>query len=108
MISPATPNSTVETDTAIVSSTTTDSNAANNTATFNTTVSTSADLAITKTGPATAFAGTNITYTLSVTNNGPSNALNVMVTDTLPAAQTFVPPTTRARPATPYSSHNLL
>ena len=30
-----------------------------------------ADLAITKSGPANATAGTDITYTIGVTNNGP-------------------------------------
>jgi len=59
------------TNTAHVSTTTTDPNATNNTATFNTTVSTQADLALTKTGPASAIAGEPITYTLSLTNNGP-------------------------------------
>ena len=49
-----------------------------------------ADLAITKTGPAKAIAGTNATYTVSITNNGPSNATHVVVTDTLPSGVTFV------------------
>ncbi|HEV3446703.1 MAG TPA: DUF4214 domain-containing protein, partial [Gemmataceae bacterium] len=44
----------------------------------------------TKTGPATVTAGTNITYTLSVTNNGPSDAQGVSLTDTLPPGTTFV------------------
>ena len=34
--------------------------------------------------------GDNITYTLTLTNNGPSNATNVTVADTLPAGLTFV------------------
>ncbi len=53
-------------------------------------VRTSADLSITKTGPATAVAGTNITYTLTVTNNGVSDAQNVLVKDTLPPNVSFV------------------
>jgi uncharacterized repeat protein (TIGR01451 family) len=44
-----------------------------------------ADLALTKTGPATATAGTDVTYTIGITNNGPSNSTNVVLTDTLPA-----------------------
>src|SRR5437660_333399 len=48
-----------------------------------------ADLAITKTGPATAAAGTDITYTVTVTNNGPSTSSGGTVTDTLPAGTTF-------------------
>ncbi len=53
-------------------------------------VRTFANLAITKAGPANIVAGTNITYTLTVTNNGPSNAQNVVVTDALPTGVTFV------------------
>lgn len=36
------------------------------------------------------LAGSNLTYTITVTNNGPGVAANVMVTDNLPAATTFV------------------
>ena len=50
-----------------------------------------ADLAVTKTGlPDPVLVGSNLTYTVTVTNNGPNNASNVMVTDTLPANVTFV------------------
>src|SRR5205807_7857286 len=50
-----------------------------------------ADLSITKTDsqdPVTE--GNNLTYTITVTDNGPNNATNVTVTDTLPANVTFV------------------
>jgi uncharacterized repeat protein (TIGR01451 family) len=51
----------------------------------------SADLAITKTSsPAEARIGQNLTYTLTVTNNGPNVANSITVTDTLPGAVTFV------------------
>lgn len=53
-------------------------------------VRTSAELAITKTGPASVVAGNNITYTLTVTNNGPSDAQNVLIKDTLPPNVSFV------------------
>lgn len=43
------------------------------------------DARITKTGPATATPGQQITYTLRVVNDGPSVATNVVVTDSLPA-----------------------
>ena len=52
---------------------------------------TSTDLSITKnTTTTTAFGGFPITYTLSVSNLGPSQASNVSVSDTLPAGSTFV------------------
>ena len=46
-----------------------------------------ADLAIAKTGSA---AGTEITWTIEVTNNGPVDATGVVVTDPLAACTTFV------------------
>jgi uncharacterized repeat protein (TIGR01451 family) len=47
-------------------------------------------LALTGTGPTTAQAGTNSSYTLTVKNNGPLVATQVAVTDTLPTLATFV------------------
>ena len=35
-------------------------------------------------------AGTTLTYTIYITNNGPSAAVNVIITDTLPAGTTFL------------------
>ncbi len=53
-------------------------------------VSTSADLAITKTdSPDPVTAGGTLTYTLTVTNNGPSTADSVTVTETYPAGFTY-------------------
>lgn len=50
-----------------------------------------ADLAIVKSGsPNPTETGKNITYTIKVTNNGPSPALNVVVLDDLPVNTTFV------------------
>jgi len=50
-----------------------------------------ADLAITKTGsPDPVIAGNDLTYTVTVTNNGPDTATSVTVTDNLPAETTFV------------------
>ncbi|HEY8183201.1 MAG TPA: hypothetical protein VII32_13255, partial [Thermoanaerobaculia bacterium] len=48
------------------------------------------DLSVTKTGPATTTAGSNITYNISVTNNGPSDASNVSLSDPTPTGLTFV------------------
>ncbi len=55
-----------------------------------TTVIEQADVATTKTGPATVTQRQNFSYTLTVANSGPSTAAAVVVTDTLPAGVTFV------------------
>jgi uncharacterized repeat protein (TIGR01451 family)/fimbrial isopeptide formation D2 family protein len=65
--------------------------AASGEATQVTPITPSADLVITKSQPsASVNAGGTITYSVTVTNNGPSAALNVVVTDTLPVGSTFV------------------
>ena len=89
-VNSGTAGGTVIANTATAASATPDAAGANNSSTANTTVNTSADLSVTKTGPATATAGTNITYSVTVTNNGPSNAASVSLTDTVPANTTFV------------------
>jgi uncharacterized repeat protein (TIGR01451 family) len=45
---------------------------------------TAADLSVVKTGPATQKVGLNATYTITVTNNGPSAASGVVMKDPLP------------------------
>ena len=78
-------------NTATVSGNQPDSNPSNNTSTAITTVTTQTDLAIVKTGaPNPVVAGNNLTYTLTVTNNGPSTATGVTISDPLPAGETFV------------------
>lgn len=62
----------------------------NNSSTVTTTLSQQNDVTVSKVGPATAAAGSTITYTLNVTNNGPSTATSVSVADTLPAGVTFI------------------
>src|SRR5205807_1899946 len=50
-----------------------------------------ADLSIAKSdSPDPVLAGNNLTYTLSVTNAGPSNASSLSVSDPLPAGTTLV------------------
>src|SRR5438477_1846948 len=68
-----------------------DPDTSDNTATELTTVNTSANLALTKSdSPDPVLAGNNITYTLTVTNNGPSDATGVSLSDAIPAGTTFV------------------
>jgi uncharacterized repeat protein (TIGR01451 family) len=86
-------------NTATVSGSNSDPNQGNNSATASATVSASADLSVNKSGPVTADAGTNITYTIVVTNNGPSNAANVSLTDAVPGNTTFVSESQTTGPA---------
>ena len=79
------------TNVATVGSPTSDPNPTNNTTPpVITSVTPLADLVIAKTGPANVFAASNCSYTISVTNLGPSSASGVVVTDSLPAGVTFV------------------
>ena len=50
----------------------------------------SADLAVTKTGPAQASAGSNVTYNIEVQNFGPDSSVSTTLSDPLPAGTTFV------------------
>jgi uncharacterized repeat protein (TIGR01451 family) len=86
-------------NTATAAGTNGDPNLNNNSATLATTVSASADLTINKSGPGSATAGTNITYTVTLTNSGPSAASTVSLTDAVPANTTFVSETQTAGPA---------
>ncbi|MBI4786984.1 MAG: DUF11 domain-containing protein [Chloroflexi bacterium] len=87
------------TNTATITSATTDPNLANNTASADTTVSSVADLAIAKNdGLSSVTPGTQITYTIVITNAGPSAANGAVVSDTLPAAITSAGWTCAASP----------
>ncbi len=75
------------TNTVSVGSTTSDPNTVNNTAVQTTTVNSVADLHIVKSDGITAVVpGTTITYTIVVSNSGPSAVNDAVVADTLPAA----------------------
>jgi uncharacterized repeat protein (TIGR01451 family) len=50
----------------------------------------SADMAVTASGPSSVTAGTTVTYTSTLANNGPSAAAGVVLTDTLPTGSVFV------------------
>lgn len=76
---------------ARVSGNETETNLTNNEDRVSTQVSTSIDLAITKTDSANPVtAGGQLIYTLDVTNHGPSDATGVTVTDTLPMALRYL------------------
>ncbi len=77
----STVNGTVLNNTANVTSPT-DPNVTNASAVTN--VNTLANLIITKTAAATVTAGNSLVYTVVVTNDGPSNAQNVIVNDIIP------------------------
>jgi uncharacterized repeat protein (TIGR01451 family) len=92
-VNAATAGGTTITNTASVSTTTPDSNSGNDSSTATSTVqqAASADLVVTKTdSPDPVNAGSNITYTITVTNNGPDAASSLTLTDTVPTDTTFV------------------
>ena len=81
------------TNTATATANEADPDASNNTATADTAVSAVADLSITQTGTpelVIAIAGTDLRYTLTLANNGPSDATGATVTDELPSGVTHV------------------
>src|SRR5262249_49333799 len=55
---------------------------------------TPADVGVVKSGPSAVVAGTSATYTITVTNNGPGTAQNVVVSDAGPAGCAFLSPST--------------
>jgi uncharacterized repeat protein (TIGR01451 family) len=87
----ATQDASAISNTASVSAPADDPTSENNSATADTAVTTSADVSLKKTAaPDPVTAGTDLTYKVTATNAGPSDAQNIKVTDTLPAGTTFV------------------
>jgi uncharacterized repeat protein (TIGR01451 family) len=79
------------TNVASAGSSTPEFNPADNTSSkFITTVTPSVDLAATLSVPSFVFANSNLSYTISVTNLGPSTASAVVVTSSVPFNTTFV------------------
>ncbi len=79
------------TNQADVSSSTLEANPGDESVSETTAVITSADLSITKIDSIDpVIAGTQLTYLITVTNDGPADAQDVVVTDTLPAGVTLV------------------
>ena len=101
----APPNAGVITNTAGITATVIDTNTLNNTAVATTTVTPIADLSIVKTdAPDPIWPGQVITYTVVISNNGPSIATNVTLTDGVPVSTTFrsvASPAGWSCPATP-------
>ena len=88
------------TNTATVSANQADDIAANNTASFSSVVSPLADVGVTVTAsPQPVNVGGLLTYTVTVTNIGPSAASGVLLNDVLPASVTFVSVTADSGPA---------
>ena len=89
-----TPNNTLLPDSAYVLTTTQLSSSSTTMANASTTVQNGgqgqADLAVTASGPATALAGDEIGYTVTVTNNGPSDAQAVTLDVPLPDGLIFL------------------
>ena len=98
-------NGTVLLDSATVASTgTTDPNPNNNTSnTVSTTVVASADLSVTNTLAGPKPTAQSQTFTLVVTNNGPSFAANVVLTNFLPVGTTLVSQVQNSGPSFTYS-----
>jgi uncharacterized repeat protein (TIGR01451 family) len=58
--------------------------------TVSTTIGNKTALTVTKSGPPTVNAGGNVVYHLTVSNNGPSDAVNAILTDQIPSGLTNV------------------
>ena len=90
MIDPTTADQTEITNTLTFSSPTGDPDPANNASSAATTVAgLVADLAVASSGPATALPQDTLTYTITLTNDGPDTAYGVALSDPVPAHTAF-------------------
>jgi uncharacterized repeat protein (TIGR01451 family) len=109
---PETAGATVVSNTAQVATASIDTNPDNNSATASATVNAPpddiADLQVTKSdSPDPVLVGETVTYTVTVLNNGPDAAANVVLTDTLPAGVTFISATDGAVPVNGVLTYNV-
>jgi uncharacterized repeat protein (TIGR01451 family) len=97
------PASVIDNTATLTSLTETDSNAANNQATATVTViAASADINVGKTvDNASPAQGSNVVFTVTVNNNGPNNATNLVISDLLPSGLTYVTSSTAQGTYTP-------
>jgi uncharacterized repeat protein (TIGR01451 family) len=94
------PNGSVRANTVTITSVTSDPDPNNNTDTASTSIQTQADIAVSKTdSPDPVGLNGNITYAITLTNNGPSDAQSVVLTDSVPAGTTFVSAMQNSGPA---------
>jgi uncharacterized repeat protein (TIGR01451 family) len=77
-------------NTATAGSSSFDTNPSNDSASSTSAVTQSADVSVVKTAPNAIGGNTPVTYTLTVTDAGPSDAASVVLTDVLPASLVFV------------------
>lgn len=98
-VNPGTPNGTTITNTASISTTDSEPNTTNNSSTTTTLVAVAADIAVAKSGPASVSSTGDLTYFLSITNNGPADAQNVALSDPVPPSTTFRSMTQTGGPA---------
>jgi len=77
-------------NTTTIAANETDPNTANNSSTSTVQILGTADLSVQVSAPQSGLAGVEVGFTYTITNNGPSTATGVTLTDTLPAGLTFV------------------
>ena len=94
---------------AMVGGSDSDPNQSNNSTNILTTVTAPvADLAVTQTGVSNSVVGSNVLYTITVTNNGPGTALGVMVTDPTLGLLTYASGGAYGSAGQPYLSNNVV
>ena len=100
LVSPSTPAGTTITNTVHETSDTPDPDPANATASVSTLTATAADLSVTKTvAPGPEVAGEPVSYSITVSNAGPSDAQTVAFSDVVPANTTFISDAQTSGPA---------